>query len=54
MARIPLIEPESASPEVRAQYQQVQDLGFPLFNVFKVFANNGGILARLIHIAKTD
>ena len=53
MARIPLIEPDNASPEVRAQYQQMQDIGFPMFNVFKVFGNNAGILGGLISIAKT-
>ncbi len=53
MARIPLTEPDTASPEVRAQYQQMQDLGFPLFNVFKVFGANAGLLEGFIHIAKT-
>ena len=53
MARIPLVEADSASPEVRAQYQQMQDLGFPLFNVFKVFGANAGILEGFIHIART-
>lgn len=53
MARIPLVEPETASPEVRAQYQKMQDLGFPLMNVFKVFANNARILEGFTHIATT-
>ncbi|MDH4380687.1 MAG: carboxymuconolactone decarboxylase family protein [Gammaproteobacteria bacterium] len=53
MARIPLVEADSAPPQVRAQYQQMQDLGFPLFNVFKVFGANAGILEGFIHIAKT-
>ena len=53
MARIPLVEPENAPPAVRAQYQQMQDLGFPMFNVFKVFGANAGILEGFVHIAKT-
>ena len=52
MARIPLMEPEHASPEVRALYGEMESIGFPLFNVFKVFGNNAGLLAGMIQIAK--
>ena len=53
MARIPLIEPDQATPEVRALYDEMDSLGFPLFNVFKVFGNNAGILGGLVSIART-
>ncbi len=53
MARIPLVEAENASPEVRAQYQQMQDLGFPVSNVFKVFGANASILEAFLSIVKT-
>lgn len=53
MARIPLIEPDQAAPEVRAQYQTMQDLGFPTFNVFKVFGSHPGILEAFLHFVKS-
>lgn len=40
MARIPLVEPEDASPEVSAEYERLRSWGFPIMNVFKMFANN--------------
>ena len=53
MARIPLVEPQDAPPPVQAQYQQMQDLGFPTFNVFKVFGASPGILEAFLHFVKT-
>lgn len=53
MARIPLVEMADASPEVRSQYQQMQDLGFPTFNVFKVFGTSPGILEAFLAFVKT-
>lgn len=50
MARIPLIEPEHASPAVRAEYERMQALGFPLLNVTKVLGNNVDFLAGLTRV----
>ena len=52
MARIPLVEMDNASPEVRSQYQQMQDLGFPTFNVFKGFGANSTILEAFLNFVK--
>ncbi|MEN9727226.1 MAG: hypothetical protein RL434_1592 [Pseudomonadota bacterium] len=40
MARLPLIEPAAAPPEVQAIYARFEAMGFPVFNVMKMFANN--------------
>lgn len=40
MARIPFVEPETATPEVGEIYQRFADLGYGVFNVMKVFAND--------------
>ncbi|HVN90802.1 MAG TPA: carboxymuconolactone decarboxylase family protein [Candidatus Binataceae bacterium] len=48
MSRIPLVEPENASPEVKALYDTIQKEGFPVFNVMKMFANNAGCLQALV------
>lgn len=53
MARIPLIEPEHAPPAVRAEYEHMQALGFPLLNVTKVLGNNADFLAGLTRIIST-
>jgi hypothetical protein len=45
MARIPFVEPETASPEVDAVYKRFGDLGYGVFNVMKVFANDSQFLA---------
>jgi alkylhydroperoxidase family enzyme len=52
MARIPLIEPENASPEVRKVYDRMSELGFPVFNVMKVFANDAAILEGFFGLVK--
>ncbi len=44
MPRIPLVDPETASPEVREQYEKFQSWGFPVFNVFRMFATNATAL----------
>lgn len=49
MSRIPLVEPESASPEIKALYDEIREAGMPLFNVMKMFANNGHCLAALVN-----
>ena len=49
MSRIPIIEPENASPEVRAIYDEISAEGMPIFNVLKMFANNQNFLAGMLH-----
>jgi alkylhydroperoxidase family enzyme len=51
MPRIPLIEPEDASPEVRALYDRFLNNNVPLLNVTKLFGNHPDFLAGLVHIA---
>ncbi len=53
MARIPLTDPATAEPQVRAQFEQMEALGFPTFNVFKVFGASPGILEAFLHFVKT-
>ena len=51
MPRIPLVEPEHASAEVRALYESFSGDGLPVLNVMKLFGNNVDFLAGLTHIA---
>ena len=53
MSRIPLVEPEQASEEVRALYEKISGPGMPLLNVMKLFGNQPHFLAALTHIAQT-
>ena len=39
MARIPLVEPEHASPEVLALYERFAGSDSPVLNVIKLFGN---------------
>jgi alkylhydroperoxidase family enzyme len=50
MSRIPLIEPADASPEVRALYAEVEAMGYPIFNVMKMLANNPKVFAAFVQI----
>lgn len=50
MARIPLIEPTIASAEVRATYAKLEAIGFPIYNVLKLFANNPVVLEGFVKI----
>ena len=43
-SRIPLVEPENASPEVRRLYGEIESWGVPVLNVVKLFANHEGFL----------
>ena len=52
MARLPLIEPADASPEVKATYARFDAMGFPIFNVMKMLANNPKALAGFSLIAE--
>ena len=50
MPRIPLVEPEQASPEVRELYERLSGPDLPVLNVMKLFANHTDLLAGLTHI----
>ena len=50
MPRIPLVEPEQASPEVRALYERLAGPDLPVLNVMKLFGNQPDLLAGLTHI----
>ncbi len=52
MSRIPLVERASASPEVNALFDRADGLGFSLFNVFKLWANNAKAATGLLNIAE--
>lgn len=51
MSRIPAVEPDQASAEVSAIYEKLEGMGFSLLNVFKMFANNAGILDAFSRMA---
>ena len=53
MARLPLMEPADAPPEVQETYARFEALGFPIFNVMKMFANNAKALAGFALIAES-
>lgn len=52
MSRIPLVERDNASPEVSAVFERADGLGFSLFNVIKLWANNTKAATGLINIAE--
>ena len=52
MSRIPLNEPEHASPAVKAIYADFQKWGVPLLNVIKMFGNHEGLLRGLYEMLK--
>ena len=52
MSRIPGIEPENASPEVREIYRKYEADGFPIYNVMKMFANKVDFVAGLYDISR--
>jgi alkylhydroperoxidase family enzyme len=52
MARIPLVEPHDAPPEVLAAYRELEAKGFKLFNVMKVFAQSPTALAGFVQMVK--
>jgi alkylhydroperoxidase family enzyme len=53
MSRIPLVEPEGASPEVAAQYQDLRSWGVPILNVMKLFANHEGFLRGFVEMFRS-
>jgi len=53
MARIPLVELEDASEEVKAIYKEVEEIGFPIFNVMKLFGNDVGFLGGFVTMVRS-
>jgi alkylhydroperoxidase family enzyme len=51
MSRIQGVEPENASPEVRALYDKFEAADFQILNVIKMFANNEHFLAGMFAFA---
>lgn len=52
MARIPLVERDGASAETHALFDRMENIGFPLFNVFKLWAKNTQAATGIVHIAE--
>jgi hypothetical protein len=52
MSRIPGIEPDNASPEVREIYRKYEADGFPVYNAMKMFANKADFVAGLDDISR--
>lgn len=52
MSRIPLTEPENASPAVNAIYRDFEKWGVPLLNVMKMFGNHEGFLRGFYEMFK--
>ncbi len=52
MSRIPLVEPSAASKEVREMFSRMENLGFTLLTVFKLWANNPKAAAGFLQIAE--
>jgi alkylhydroperoxidase family enzyme len=52
MSRIPLVEPETAPPEVQAIYKDIQAEGMDILNVLKMFGNNQYFLAGMLQMIR--
>jgi alkylhydroperoxidase family enzyme len=52
MSRIPLVEPENASPEVRDLYREIAAEGMDILNVLKMFGNNQHFLAGMLQMIR--
>ena len=52
MSRIPLVERENGDAEVQQLFDRLEGMGFPLFNVFKLWANNPKAARGLLNIAE--
>ncbi len=50
MSRIPLVNPESAPPEVAALYERLMSWDTPIFNVIQLFGNHPGFLESIVGI----
>lgn len=52
MSRIPLVERAGASAEVTGLFDKMESIGFPLMNVFKLWANNPSAAGGIANIAE--
>ena len=52
MSRIPLVEPENASPEVCDLYREIAAEGMDILNVLKMFGNNQHFLAGMLQMIR--
>lgn len=52
MSRIPLVERDGASDETHELFDRMEAIGFPLFNVFKLWAKNTKAATGFVHIAE--
>jgi alkylhydroperoxidase family enzyme len=52
MSRIPQVEPETAPPEVKAIYKEIQAEGLDILNVIKMFGNNANFLAGMLEMIR--
>ena len=50
MSRISLIDQADATQEIQEIYAKLDGLGFSILNVFKMFANNRGLLKGFTEI----
>lgn len=50
MSRIPLVEPDAAPPEIQVLYAKINSMGYPIFNVMKLFATNPKVLSGFVQI----
>jgi alkylhydroperoxidase family enzyme len=47
MARIPLVDPATAPPDVQAVFDRVEASGLPILNVMKLFGNRAQYIDAL-------
>ena len=52
MARIPLVEPSDAQPDVAAQYAELTKMQTPVLNVAQLFGNHSGFLSAFVAIVR--
>ena len=52
MSRIPLVESDLASDDIREMFGRMEKLGFTLLNVFKLWANNPKAASGFLLIAE--
>lgn len=50
MTRIPLVDPKSAPPEIKALYDRFSAWETPIFNVIQVFGNHEKFLAAFLQM----
>ena len=52
MARLPLIDPATAPPEIAHLYAGLQDMRTPVLNVAQLFGNHPGFLNAFIALVR--